>query len=193
MTGTTRAPRDPGWVYLDTNVLIDLADVFNGWRPPPEPDNSDRQRIAAARIFFYGYQGRSDWYPVVSAEGRRELTACGAPDWTLPMFLDVDETSDAPSPDVTAERAAQFRSTIPSLKEPDSLHLARADLRPWIGYFVSNDRKLRNAAGRAGLRAGLEVIDAPEAEARLGIQPGERPSLAPANGSPLAQDLWWIP
>jgi hypothetical protein len=42
----------PDGVYFDTNVIIDLANVFNGWTPPSEPNKTARQQIAAAHVFF---------------------------------------------------------------------------------------------------------------------------------------------
>src|SRR5688572_18723640 len=83
-------------VYLDTNVLIDLMEGLDPlWAPPAEPTKTEAQRIAAVRLFFYGYRPRNGWYLVVSGEGRRELTARGAPDWTLSKFFDIDQSSDA--------------------------------------------------------------------------------------------------
>lgn len=109
------------------------------------------------------------------------------------MFFDVDQSSDAPDEATTETHAALLREQVLSLKLADSLHLARADLRPWVSYFVTNDGKLLNAAKRMKLRGDLQVITAPEAEARLEITAGEKPPTSPAFGSPLRQDHWWIP
>ena len=184
-------PSPPCWVYLDTNVLIDLASVLNGWQPPNELTQTDAQVVAAARIFFYGYRTRSDWFLVVSGEGRRELTARGAPDWTLTVFLDMDDVRDSPTPDAVATRAAEFRAV--GIDEVDARHLARADLTPWVRYLVTNDKKLLKKAKLACDPMNLTVASAIEAEHVLNIRPGERPPVAPAPGSPLAENQWWIP
>ena len=187
-----KLPAPPHWVYLDTNVLIDLAEVFSGWRPPPgELTKTDRQKVAAARIRFYGYRDRCGWFLVVSGDGRAELMGRGAPDWTLSVFLDMDEVSDSLPPTVVAGRASELeRGGIESV---DARHLARAELTPWIRIFVTNDKKLVRK-GRAILDdADLAIVTAVEAEELLGIEPGERPPVAPAEGSPLRDDQWWVP
>ena len=72
-------------VYLGTNMVIDLSEVFIGWRPPSDSGKTAKQKVAAARLFFYGVHERG-WDLVISAEGRAELIAREAPDWAQTVF-----------------------------------------------------------------------------------------------------------
>jgi hypothetical protein len=76
-------------------------------------------------------------------------------------------------------------------------HLAWAALTPWIDTFIINDKGLRSRAHRlrqqfddADLRQ-LSVLDLPQAEQELGLQPGERPQRrSPAPSNPLGTHDW---
>jgi hypothetical protein len=157
------------------------AETSPSWTPPDERDKTAKQKVAAAQVFFYGTPERSGWYLVISADGRAELTARGAPDWTQPIFTDVDQLPGQPNGADIETRAVEIGAA--GAKAVDARHLARADLTPWILLFVTNDKKLRRAAARASLRRGLHVLDSLEAANRLKIEPGEAPPIAPAAGT----------
>jgi len=189
-------PDDPSlqgpWVYLDSNVLIDLRESWDGWVPPPQPTRSDLQRIAATRLRLYGYAARCPhWYLVTSGWARREITIKDPWDWTLGTFFDVDQAADAPDPAVLAREVSRLEQV--GLRGKDAAHLARVNLRPWIPYLVTSDDQFRKKA--KGLAAAhLTLVSAIEAADFLKIQPGEQPPLSPPVGSALGNGpKWWVP
>lgn len=189
---TEEPPPDIG-VYLDTNVLIDFAEALSGsWRPPATPDRTDRQRLAAARIFFYGYRTRCRWWLVISEIGRNELSARGGVDWTIPVFFDIDRASDAPTAAQVGQLTAQYERA--GIKPADAAHLARVVPNEWIEYLVTNDDRFLKRARGVDLPRPISIVNALEAEEILHIQSGEPPPIAPAPTSPLSDvEPWWIP
>lgn len=174
------------WVYLDTNVIITLVEALSGdWRPPPPPiSRSERQRLASARIFFYGYRDRwSRWYLVTSSEARRELIRSESTRWLDGLFLEVDRTADVFEDHVLAAECGRFRAA--GAKEIDAAHLAQAAIRPWVGFFITDDDKLRKAAARAGLPEHLHVVSSIEAESAYGS------SLSSCRSSPPTHRRRW--
>lgn len=133
------------WVYLDTNFLIDLVDTLSpGWKP--SNDKTSRNKLAVARVFFYGRRPRCDWFPVVGSEGRRELETKSG-DWTAGYFLDVDMASDSKSLEPRWEVLRnEYQSS--GLKEADARHLAAAVVRPWVHFLITSDEDFRRKAGR---------------------------------------------
>lgn len=184
---------DDIWVYLDTNVVISLAQALDGtWRPPPAPlERSDRQRLAAARLLFYGYRERwTRWYLVTSTEARGELRSDSVR-WLDSMLLEADRTSDQFPPGDLEREAARYEAA--GVKAADARHLAVATLRPWIRLFVTDDDRFRKGASRAGVPSHLRVVTSEEAVELLQIESGEQPLIAPLATSPLASQTWWIP
>ncbi len=93
-------PKVATWAYLDTNIIISLKEALDGrWRPPSGVlGRTDRQRLSAARIFFYGYRDRwSNWYLATSREARAELRDSESLAGLDAMFTEVDLDADAPT------------------------------------------------------------------------------------------------
>lgn len=182
------------WVYLDTNVIISLTEALDGtWRPPPKPvARTDRQRLAAARLFLYGYRERwTNWYLATSSEARRELLREPSRQWLDAMFVEIDRSADQLPDDVLDAERRRFEKA--GAKPADASHLAHAALRPWVRRFVTDDDQLRRAAERAGVPEHLLVSTSIEAEASLAIAAGEAPPITPLPTNPLAAARWWIP
>ena len=57
---------DEVWVYLDSNVLVDLGEALDGSWVPPDPldESTDIRRVAAARIVLFA--GRRGWVVATS-------------------------------------------------------------------------------------------------------------------------------
>ena len=181
------------FVYLDTNVIIDIADALSGaWAPSSSATEDERRLVAAARLFFYGYRSRNQWYLVTSNQGIQELTKPGGAGWGASQFHVLDFASDAPG---QAKRDALAERYVGAgLKSADARHLAAAALSPWVLLFVTSDKRFFS---RSVLLCGpdtLAVVTPQQAEALLDIAPGEVPPISPAPSSPLAaQAPWWIP
>jgi hypothetical protein len=112
-------------------------------------------------------------------------------DWTLSVFFDIDEASDAPSAseiDAEARRRMQV-----GISDRDAEHLARALLVEYIDAFVTDDKRLARRATRVAPKR-LQIVTVVEAEASLNIAPGEQPPISPSPSSPLASgEQWWVP
>jgi predicted nucleic acid-binding protein len=181
--------------YLDANVLLDMAESLSGrWHPPPGAlDNTDRQYMAAARVWFYGYEPRSSWFLTTSRLGRTEAIERAGWDWITGFVDQVDSHSDAPTVTAVEDLAQRFAEEV-GLGLADATHLAQVDLRPWMGRLVTSDKKFRKKARSATLAHPVEFLSVIEAELALGIRPGEEPPIRPHPSSPLANmEPWWIP
>jgi hypothetical protein len=192
----TVGPRaaDPVGAYLDTNAIIDVSQALGGaWNPSgSDLPSDDRQRLAAARIFFYSQRTLQPWHLTTSSEAIRELHDRSGLEWVEAMFTVIDRLSGSAPVDLIEAAAAQLRSE--GIKEADALHLAHAALTPWLSYFVTNDKRFLRKAKKLTAGSWLRVLSACEAEAALAIGSGAQPPIAPHPTNPLAQvDPWWIP
>jgi predicted nucleic acid-binding protein len=183
----------PG-IYLDTNVLIDIVEALDGtWRPPVDMTRTDEQRLAAARLRFYGYEERSGWFLVSSRLARAEALARGGYDWVTGFIHLVDNSGDAPPERVIAAEADAI-AVKAQLAPADARHLAEVILRPFISRLVTSDDRFRRRAQRLDFARPIEIVSLIDAVQALHIAPGERPPIGPVPGTPLsASEPWWIP
>jgi hypothetical protein len=184
-------PDAPEWVYLDTNVLRYMFDGLSGdWYPPPNPSETDLAILAAVRLRFYAYLTRNRWTLCTSRTASQELMRRDRYEWVLGTFLYVEAPSDAVPQDAIQLRVKEYEQL--SIRGADALHLAWADLTPWVDRFVTNDVKLRRRAARASVN--VRVLSPVEAEAELQIAPGEAPPIRLLPEHPLSSGPpWWIP
>lgn len=188
-------PMTGNGVYLDANVLLDMATALSGRWTPPEGnlDKTNRQYLAAARLWFYGYGERSGWTMTSSVLGRAEAIVQAGYDWVTGFIDQVDSHSDAPPTCVVRDLAERFADEA-ALDLADATHLAHVDLRPWIGRLVTSDKKFRAKAQKVGLSHPVEFLTVIDAEMALDILPGEEPPIRPVQTSPLASmERWWVP
>lgn len=172
-------------VYLDTNVLIDYWAAMNDqWDPADDlTHTSNVQRINAARLLFYGYTGRTPpgssapWYLVTSTKAREEMARRPGPDIISVLLQEVDLTSDAPDLVTVAEAADRLMTVTAITDRDDAIHLAEVQLRPWIRYIVTSDKKFRNRSTSADIDH-LKMISVECAIELLAIAPGEKPPIA---------------
>ncbi len=193
-------------VYVDTNVLRYFDEAISDPSPPAERSGDTAtaaDQVAATRLFMYA-RARG-WRLWVSGTARAELQnrdgPLGRDDWTIPVFEDLDERSDAPPAELVEETAERYRGEfgLSERRRPDMLHLARVMLLPQLGVFVTNDRKLAGWTHRALDLAApgrtVRIYTPAEAERALELQPGEPPAVGLGRGHPLlsAPSRWWIP
>jgi hypothetical protein len=171
-------------IYLDANVIIDFwAAVNEHWDPGDDLAHpSNQQRIAAARLVFYGYRNRTPpgsptpWYLVTSSKAREEIASRSLPDLITGFVAEIDLTSDAPDPATVTARATHI-AEVTGIEHSDAIHLAQALLRPWVRYVVTNNVALRNLALGPDFTHPA-VISVFEAVKLLGITPGETPPVS---------------
>lgn len=189
-----RAPTLPArTAYLDTNVVILMAEALNGsWRPPETPDDVDEQRLAAARLFLYSGRSRNPHFDLVtSSASRRELLREPGASWLATHLVEIDDFADAPAPSKIRVEIDRLRSF--EITDEDAVHVAEAVTRPWVTLFVTEDRKLVSRSQRAVSADHLGVVTSHTAVQLLQIQPGEQPPIEPSASSPLAGESWWVP
>jgi len=174
-------------MYLDNTATIDIGQALDGeWAPPELMDKPSRRLLAAARVAFYAHRDRG-WAMcssgnVARGEGLRGLGR----EWLDTHILEVEPT------DATPALEAQFAAA--GIDSPDSWHCAVAASHPYIGSFVTNDKKVLQRAPLVDIGRELGFVTIEEAELLLEITEGEQPPVAPASSNPLAaHDRWWIP
>lgn len=174
-------------VYLDSNVVRDFWEGLNEeWSPDDDMTHpSNRQRIDAVRLVFYGYRGRTPpgspapWYLVVSTTVRMELERrTASPDLVSALFAEVNLAADAPSNEALGDASRRLGQLAGITDPEDATHLAHAALRPWVKYLVTSDRQFARRAARLDLHQ-LQVISLAEAVKLLNISAGERPPMGP--------------
>jgi hypothetical protein len=191
-------------VYVETNVLRFFDDAVSDPRPPAqraEDAATAINQVAATRMFLYARARR--WRLWISGTARAELQARdrrrGRDDWTVPLYEDLDERSDAPSAELVAATAERYRLQfgLSEKRQADMRHLARVVLLPWIEVFVTNDKRLAGWTRRAlePKQRAVRIYTTAEAEHAMKLQPEEQPPTKPAPGHPLlaATRPWWIP
>jgi hypothetical protein len=171
-------------VYLDTNVISDYWAAMNEQWDPVEDmaHQSNQQRIAAARLVFYGYGGRTPpgspapWYLVTSSKTRQEIARRPGLDVLTSLVAEIDLMSDAPEPARVTATAAQI-AEITGLKQSDATDLAHAFLRQRVRYVVTSDETLRKRGLKLDI-AHLRLLSVFEAVELLGITPRETPPVS---------------
>jgi predicted nucleic acid-binding protein len=179
----TESPVDQH-VYLDANVIIDYWAAMNEqWDPVGDMANeSNQQRIAAARLVFYGYRSRTPpgspvpWYLVTSTKAREDIGRRPGPDLITGFVAEIDLGGDAPDPAKVTARAAEIVK-IAGIGVDNAVHLAQADLRPWVRYIVTNDETFRNLASKLDI-AQLRLVSVFEAVELLHIGRRETPPVS---------------
>jgi hypothetical protein len=193
-------------VYLETNVLRYFDDAISDPRPPGERAEDAATaacQIGATRLFLYA--SARGWRLWISGTARSELQKrdqqLGRDDWTVALYEDLDERSDAPPAELVRATAERYRLLfkLGAKHRQDMRHLARVLLLPWIDVFVTNDdglaKRTRRALTLASPSRMVRILSPPEAEQALDLQRGEEPPLRPAPTHPLyaAPQRWWIP
>lgn len=179
-------------MYLDNTALIDMGEALDGvWIPPDPLTEEATRRVAAARLAMYGCSDRG-WTiatsTVAKAEGLRGL----AHDLVTPSMVEVDELSGGPGEATLEELVATYKAA--GVDGVDARHVAECASRPWIGYFVTNDTKILKRAPAVELQHSLGFVTVQQAEALLGIEPGESPCVVPASSNPMSRLApWWVP
>lgn len=183
-------PRDEEeWIYLDTDSTRYVLDVFDGWVPSNPLAPGDRERVAAFRVFLYARRPRRAMFLTTSEEVERELRTHDSWNRIEALLFPLNLGNPRLSGEALGTEAARFEAG--GVGRADARHAAHASLRPWVRYLVTNDRQFSKRATAAGLPAHLSVLSPVEAEALLGIQPGEAP---PISFNPnLASQPWWVP
>jgi len=143
-------------VYLETNVLRYFDDAISDPRPPIERAEDAATaacQIGATRLFLYA--SARGWRLWISGTARSELQKrdqqLGRDDWTVALYEDLDERSDAPSAELVRATAERYRLLfkLGPKHSQDMRHLARVLLLPWIDVFVTNDDGLAKRTRRA--------------------------------------------
>jgi hypothetical protein len=171
-------------VYLTTDVIIDYwAAMDEHWDPADDmAHRSNQRRIAAARLVFYGYRGRTPpgspapWYLVTSSKTRKEIASRSGSDLITGFIAEVDLASDASDATSVVAKATQI-AEIAGVTDSDALDLAYALLRPWVRYVVTNDDAFRALALKLDI-APLRLISVFEAVEMLSIRPRETPPVS---------------
>ncbi len=183
-------------VYLDSNVVIDYWKAMSEtWEPGGMDHETNRQRVCAARLVFYGYRGRvppdfaQPWYLVTSSKARDEVAKSLSGDLVTGFLMQIDGASDAPAANVVDAKAKRLMELTGITDVDDATHLAQACLRPCVRYFVTSDKQLRVRAKKADL-GGLVVLTVVDAVALLKIEPNEKPPIC-LSDRPLP--AWLIP
>jgi hypothetical protein len=182
-------------VYLDSNVIIDYCAAMNErWEPADDLSHkSNQQRVAAARLVFYGYRGRISpgsqvpWRLVTSSKARQEISRRGV-DLVTGFIPEIDLTRDAPDR-ATVEGAVELIMSVTGITDPDDAeHLAQASLRPWVRYVVTSDATFLRRS--SGFNHPVELLSVFEAVELLQIGPGELPPMG-LKDRPLP--CWLVP
>jgi hypothetical protein len=186
------ASHDRTNVYLDTNTMILMGQSLDGrWAPDRDKSADAPARLAAARLFLYGVFPRIGWSLLTSGDALAEVTANGREDWTAAFIRNVDRDRDAPPRQTIEGRADVLISQ--GVNASDAIHLAHADLRPWVDCLVTHDQRFLRQAMRSDKRETLDVIRVEDAAERLAIQPGEEALIEPVDGPLVHAPHWWVP
>lgn len=182
---------DEVWVYLDSNVLIDLSEALDGsWVPPDvlaEPN--DIRRLAAARIVLYA--GRRGWVVATSTVARKEGLRGLALQLLEPLIIEIDELNGGPT-DVEVQELID-RYTAVGLKLADATHAVQCASRPQFRLFVTSDTGILNKAPAVETAHRIEFVTPSQALERMDLQHGEKPAIQPSESNPARHPAWWIP
>ena len=182
---------DDVWVYLDSNVLIDLSEALDGSWIPPDPLNepTDVRRVAATRLILYA--GRRGWVVATSTEARNEGLRGLALELLDPLIIEVDELQGGPADEKLQELIARYSAA--GLKLADATHAAQCASRPQFRFFVTSDTRILNKAPAVETAHRIEFVTPSQAIDRMALQPGEKPEIQPSESNPARYPAWWIP
>jgi hypothetical protein len=181
-------------VFLDADVLRDIADALDGrWLPDQEPNPIRRARfLAAARLRLYGEPDRSGWRLVCSRAERERAATRGDTNWTFAAITEVDAFEDAPPAEDVQGLIRMYRGQ--DVGPEAATALAHAVLWEPVRYLVTIDKRPYRHSRDDDLRDGLELLTVGDAVDLLGLVKGEEPLHAPPADSALGkQPAWWVP